>query len=722
MQTPTKQRYPSELSRGQTQPLPRTSDVPYPSEPSSQHEYSSLAELLTKAGYKETRVFTPEAEKVRSRRTDHTIRPRDSTAILRSIAMQDQAQAESVVKDKQALGESTTWYQGPLAALGWPAGSSEATSRKAGDSPVHPTNVGLGLAHGGQGVRRVKSAWDVASHTEVESPTLRPYQPVSQLVMAEPPAAIAQLFSPSMETYVEQDQHLIDDEYGFDYGGQPLPDDYEAAGSEDDYGYDDSRSRETTADAEELAGVDMDLGMLSLGSTSGSGSDDGPSCLTPHAMVFHNMVALDDLEDEDDADMPEYCFSQEPDQPPVTPPRLSPTPSRSPSPATRPTPVRTTTPPKLLSSPSKSTTAHAALSKPSGPTRSKAETECLGLLGNLSQRRPALKSTKSTPALRNQRSSGWLNSLSRGFWKTENVPPLPHRRVVPVTILSPPQPAPPALNVESSVLCDSNASEGEDLPPISRAEDEPLQKPAAPWTLRIRPSLQALRDAAAAAIGASSVSETAPSPTLSPKLDWGIGGDSDELKGWGMTPVITGEKSRTPQPWSRTTFNSASANEADALFKEPDFTQSFFYKPPTPERPKLRRSGTSETTASPPRASTVNGAGKSYPVAKRARSIQSLRAALLLPVRPPSPPPPVPALPRTLSAPLATPSKRGVEVEPPIMVISSPGAWEAGLPPRELVLEGEEWDARESPAVGLGIRKGSLKGKKKKLRKSPLGR
>jgi hypothetical protein len=52
------------------------------------------------------------------------------------------------------------------------------------------------------------------------------------------------------------------------------------------------------------------------------------------------------------------------------------------------------------------------------------------------------------------------------------------------------------------------------------------------------------------------------------------------------------------------------------------------------------------------------------------------------------------------------------EEAPPVIAILSPGAWEAGLPARQLVLEGEEWDARDGlGSVGTWGKKGKAKGK-----------
>ena len=56
--------------------------------------------------------------------------------------------------------------------------------------------------------------------------------------------------------------------------------------------------------------------------------------------------------------------------------------------------------------------------------------------------------------------------------------------------------------------------------------------------------------------------------------------------------------------------------------------------------------------------------------------------------------------------------------EPPALAILSPGAWEAGLPPRALVLEEEDWEARRfhgyDEVDGLGAQLALTSGTRKK--------
>jgi hypothetical protein len=139
-------------------------------------------------------------------------------------------------------------------------------------------------------------------------------------------------------------------------------------------------------------------------------------------------------------------------------------------------------------------------------------------------------------------------------------------------------------------------------------------------------------------------------------------------------------------------FNEAV--ESEYLAREPDFTQSFFYQPPTP-----------------PRSVDEDGNPVSRHGNKRQQSIKSLRAHLLKQnmvckaaganATTNDDIPPVPPLPKDFAATIAA-SEAAARPQaivdrrpppPPVFAISSPGTTDAGLPPRELILEGEEWDA-----------------------------
>jgi len=173
-------------------------------------ELSSLEELLRQAGYKETRVCTPEAEKVRKIKqtfeedeseelndlygtfglkrkssaplehriqniTEPTIPFRSSSAMLRDLALQDIRLADKGTLSSSQQSES--WWGGSMAALGRAA---KAVIEMSPPSDIEaqdvrsPSEVGLGLVKGGGGVRKTKS------HCELNSETIPRVRPVAQ--------------------------------------------------------------------------------------------------------------------------------------------------------------------------------------------------------------------------------------------------------------------------------------------------------------------------------------------------------------------------------------------------------------------------------------------------------------------------------------------------------------------------------------------------------------
>ena len=267
--------------------------------------------------------------------------------------------------------------------------------------------------------------------------------------------------------------------------------------------------------------------------------------------------------------------------------------------------------------------------------------------------------------------------------------PLPPRAVT--SLMSTTRPASPKLVRGDPIVCDSNRAE--DLPPFTAATNPPIEPsivvsatvvPGSRFkTLRNVFSLSALKFAqmTSAPTASTSVAEST-SPTLSPRLEW----TSDNLDWSSNKPqgfnALYKHKDDSPRYQYTDNVDEVEAyNETveQAYHHEPDFTQSFFYQPPTPPRP------VDETEVDTPRRE-----------AKRTQSIKSLRAHLLKQsvVSKSSPPkdeiPPVPAVPKQFAQPQAIIDRRP---PPPVFAISSPGATEAGLPPRELILEGEEWDA-----------------------------
>ena len=175
--------------------------------------------------------------------------------------------------------------------------------------------------------------------------------------------------------------------------------------------------------------------------------------------------------------------------------------------------------------------------------------------------------------------------------------------------------------------------------------------------LRLRPSLTALRQA----VGLPEpVAEDEGTPTLTPRAHFGS--YDAAMMSQQASPVLP-----------------RIAEVRDSRV-DIDYSKSFFYKPGTPP------------------AAKVTGSASQSKAPRKQRSLKSLRANLLLPVAPPLPALPS-GFPRTPPLP-STPT-----MHPPLLAISSPGACEAGRPPRELVLEGEEWDARDGRVPGEWAKK-----------------
>lgn len=249
------------------------------------------------------------------------------------------------------------------------------------------------------------------------------------------------------------------------------------------------------------------------------------------------------------------------------------------------------------------------------------------------------------------------------------------------------KPVEPRVVRAGAVVCDS--TESEDLPPVPPMKEVgglPFR------TLRTRLSLQVLGTSGKGLeLDPQPLASTSKNPTLTPRADW-----HDREIQWAGSKTSSTSTPKKVYQWT-TNIDEVEPFEDDDS-SQPDFTRSFFYKPPTP--PKRPGYETSSTDGS-------KGTGP-----KRQASIKSLRAHLLKGVMAAksissSSIPPVPAIPAAYKTPPRT-------VGQPIFAISSPGTVDAGLPGRELVLEGEEWEGKSYE---------SRKDKAKKLkRKSSLRR
>jgi hypothetical protein len=610
-------------------------------------ELSSLEELLRQAGYKDTRVCTPEAEKVRKIKqtfeedeseelndlygtfglkrkssaplehriqniTEPTIPFRSSSAMLRDLALQDIRLA-----DKETLSssqQSESWWGGSMAALGRAA---KAVIEMSPPSDIEaqdvrsPSEVGLGLVKGGGGVRKTKS------HCELNSETIPRVRPVAQ--EQRPPTSYTptRASSPAwnasdtpeslVNTFNPPPPAAFDDE-AFGYG--PLPGNYEC--DEDTYdsfaSLSESRSSRSSQEREEEQRLDTfgDLGQVAKRVMQGALEYDDEFDTPPKSVVELPVVE-----------------AEEPAALPVERPL------------------------------------------------------------KYADRATKLRIAKSTPILHTSPpESSWFGSLRSAFIggpsDYQAIPDVPATRSGALWI-SPVAAAAPTLVTTSTVMCDSASNAAIDLPPVVSQS-----RNTGSLALRLRPSMAKLR---AVIGGPSPVTDADATPTLSPRLNWNEQGES--FAGWSARkPKASGTMPATPPKMPYHLKGSI------------DYTKSFFYKPTTPPGPATTRPSTE----------------RSDPQVRARRSIKSLKAALLLPVAAP----PVPSLPAQYvqsKAKKTTTPPRHIQLDPPVLAIQSPGAWEAGLPPRQLVLEGEEWDARDGGLPGDWGKKASRKGGPKKLKK-----
>jgi hypothetical protein len=278
---------------------------------------------------------------------------------------------------------------------------------------------------------------------------------------------------------------------------------------------------------------------------------------------------------------------------------------------------------------------------------------------------------------------GWLSKVGRVWSGSSSVvgntskdtleDPKPVRVPAALSRVSkaPARPASPRVHRGGPVVC--NTQEGEDLPPVAPGLGKAIASTSSTQGLpkrglRTMFSLQNLRSAVVQPVPSVAIIEEsdAPlSPTLSPRLNW----DARDL--WDPQPIGGFNTLYQQQQQPR----SNQDHPARTIYPEPDFTKSFFYSPMTPPTGPSKSAG--KKTKQPPLQP------------KRQQSIKSLRAALekdtarLIST---GDIPPVPALPKHLG----TPQKSAPT--PPMIAISSPNSCEAGLPPRALSLEGEDWE------------------------------
>ncbi|OCF58322.1 hypothetical protein L486_04353 [Kwoniella mangroviensis CBS 10435] len=815
MTTSTPQRYPTSLSQANPHPTANTSgpsrtrpvirgypapsiDSSIGSPPSSSsssvplNEYSSLADLLQQAGYKETRVFTPEAEKIPRRKgikktfneqdedevnnlygtygftrpgvnppmglglgmersqseeermirhqhiTEHGLPMKSSSSILRSLAIQDQI-SSSLPKDQQTptgTGENAaSWWNGWVKPKVSPADSPSAAS----DTSTS-VEVGLRLAKNGEGVRKVKSTIGIRDRdrragTDSPPQEQRPPPPdARQRVISSPtrfmgnantnavgyiPSKDNDVFTSTL-TSPPPPQMIDEDEYGY----SPLPEDYEAQCTEDEVLY--------------SMGLNDYTSIYSLGSSSNSNATslrDTASIISNDSFRLANETSSTIREDRvvreinefqmyhaydneigrrilnDTVDVDRYLEFDSPDSENMELPNHDDEETRIgmdhgvpriPLPIT----------PQSASSSSSSEWTEENEQQQVPPVEVKKPLK-------YGDRATKLRIAHSTPALRQTALSynstsavplpeGWLGSIKSALLGKSTEPPTPpYQNEVskprgPIKI-SEAKPALPTLITTSPVICDSHSNEAVDLPPVPATSRPKLIHHTTSisnlaMSLMSKPSLAKLRSAMLGQGQAQGIilKEDEDNLVLSPRLNWDEQGK--QFAGW--------------SPYKSRSNDSPSQSQGlfDAGRGDIDYSKSFFYKPITPPK----SSSTPSTTVKPstPPSNTTTTADKGS--LNKKRSIKSLKAALLLPVAPSQPP--VPPIPDHLSH-LATPRKLRNATGPPILAIQSPGAWV----PRELVLEGEEWDAREGDwgrgrgrASGVGGGGGKVRRRKSK--------
>ncbi|ORX36425.1 hypothetical protein BD324DRAFT_496378 [Kockovaella imperatae] len=650
--TPTAQRYPSSLSQkpGPSRPPRQKPRKNQENAPASTH-YSSLAELLQQAGYKDVRVMTPEGEKIR--RIKHTLddeneeirdlygslglagaggnhlknqhqrqtiteptQPlKSSSDLLRSLALQDRAdnRDHTMHHGSDHSASSSTWWVGSMTSSFSRAARAvmDISPPSKGASTFEEvarqfTGVGLGLAKGGEGVRKVKSNWELdrARRADSDCPPQEQRPPMPRFISERPAKHfVNESFG---HTFFQPAPPALDEEA---FGYSPLPNDYETQCEDDDVLFSEldlytggslgSSSSRTSSER----GIDELV--LAVGESASSSLSLGG---------IGQKILRETVEYDEDLD-----------------------------------------------SPTRSNVILPAVTNDE-PTAPIARAQL-----KYGDRASKLRLAQSTPALRPVKST-WLDYLPN-ILRTAPIDSIPQAKpqLGPLKISASKIVAPTVSPI--SPICDSASADAHDLPAVPPAiggfpwEEKPM-------TVRLKSSLATLKSV----IGVVEPERVGIAPVLSPRLDWSEQGE--RFARW--THMDGEDKTATPPSMKLTQSQSGKAGSID-------YTKSFFYKPPTPPHPGAPTPNTQTTPSKAPN-----------PVARRQRSIKSLRQNLLLPTAPP-----VPVIPAEFQTDSSQPPAiviTGSTTPPrktPILAISSPGTCDAGLPPRQLILEGEEWDGKD---------------------------
>ena len=589
---------------------------------------------------------------------------KSSSDLLQSLALQDRPgvlnEPPFTHRTDFSTSSSSWWGSSMTASIGRAARAvMDMSPPSKGASTFEEvarqfTGVGLGLAKGGEGVRKVKSNWELdrPRRSGSHSPPQEQRVPIPRFISERPKRRMSSDITP-IEALMQHRPAIPFEDDAFGYS--PLPQDYETQCEDDvDIIYSaldmyhtgslgSTRSRTSTE-----RGIDDDL-ILAVGdstSTTSSMGDIGKK-------ILENAVDYD--EDFESPTISTFKL-------PVIDVEAAPRRPHTQRASTSPEPPSHTAPSEVL---------------PSQPKL------------KYGDRASRLRMTQSTPALKQGPVSkpSWLSYLSKALGSEEThpsvaaIPPLPASGPLKI---SAPKLAAATVSQISPVVCDSASTDSHDLPAVPPAMSGFAWETQGPMTLRLKTSLATLKTAI---VGGSPVVLEGNSPVLSPQVSWTEQGE--HFAQW----VGKDEHSVAEMPVDR---RLESLRKSESVTRSDngsiDYSKSFFYKPPTPPQQGYLARAESATQATPSKAPN--------PVARRQRSIKSLRQNLLLPTAPP-PVPPIPQIhihsedDRCSTADINASQCRTPPRQPPILAISSPGACDAGLPPRQLILEGEEWDAKD---------------------------
>lgn len=730
-------------------------------------ELASLEFLLRQAGYKETRVFTPEAERVRPRlktRLDddesaelanmyaamgldpdasiqvrHMTQPavpfRSSSSVLRNVALQDATAMLNEVRRRRGAGPIVPEAPKVADAFWRPdildRAAAEAVGRNvAAISPPRNRNstdgVGLGLAQQGRGVRKAKSNMELVRklsrssdkedippeyhvlHREHQPPTAPAH---TTAFKREVPPSIAAMFSPPTMTPPDQPQ-FVDDAFNW---GQ-LPSDYETQEDDDMY-------------AEMYGGGEGDSDSIVSGSTPGtspslSAAEAASPPLLDTEQVFADLGMAPcsrpiETDDESLADSQEIAQA-EAEAAAIGQRILASTveyddddseeefhPDSSPTPITQPVlPL----PVINVMSPSPPSRTPALEMSPSPPPRS------------VLAKRPI--AARAAPPIRTpRRIVSRTDSLAEAMSESLVSPPKLAKPVVAPASPLRASKSVPVLRKKKSLApfvitpAALAAPALQTVTPVlcdsvsNDAEDLP-PLPIPPMNDEPTPSTSfgslALR--ARKSLGALRASFWAAAPQEQPQASSSAAPILAPRLDWATQGnhfagwnTDQDEKQSTKRGSIDSTSSMGTVHELGDPFD--DCSQSIDYTKSFFYKP-----------TTPPRPS---GAPSRMGKLNKQASVKSLRKALLIPVAAP----PVPKIPAEfLNAAKSTPPQSPRLPVPPVIHIHSPGAIEEGRPPRPLSLDGEEWEGHDVvPNWGEGVtRKGKGRSKKRLRKRIPF--